>query len=40
MVASPSLYEGLVKLASPRVLARIMGLPDSYNLPEGRTLAH
>ena len=31
---------GEVKLVSPRVLARIMGLPDSYKLPEGRTLAH
>lgn len=31
---------GDVKLVSPRVLARIMGLPDSYQLPEGRTLAH
>ena len=31
---------GEVKLVSPRVLARIMGLPDSYQLPESRTLAH
>ena len=32
--------DGRVKLASPRILARATGLPDSYRLPHSRSLAH
>ena len=34
------LPNGVVKKATPRVLARITGLPDTYELPEQSTLAH